>query len=202
MTGPKYIEYDGLKFCRDDKTGYYLNSTIRKRLHRYVWEHEVGTIPKGYSVHHIDGNKSNNALSNLAIMTNTGHQRLHGQEQERKAKSRENIKKAVLYAPAWHHSEAGKAWHSKHMQGFKQPKVAKICDQCGAEFQGTKNSRFCSNKCKSKWRRDQGLDDIEQICEWCGKPYMVSKYAKQKYCSKKCADKAHVGYNDRRTSGA
>jgi hypothetical protein len=202
MDTPKYIEYDGLRFCRDDKTGYYLNSTIRKRLHRYVWEQEVGAVPAGCQIHHIDGNKANNDIANLAILTSAGHQRLHGREIARKEKSRENIKKAQQAAPAWHHSAEGRVWHSKHMQGFKQPRVTKVCTQCGAEFLGTKYSRFCSNKCKSKWRRDQGLDDIEKVCEWCGKPYVVSKYAKQKYCSMECQHKAHVGWSKRRKSGA
>lgn len=202
MNTPKYIEYDGLRFCRDDKTGYYLNSTIRKRLHRYVWEREVGAIPKGYSVHHIDGDKSNNAISNLAIMTNTGHQRLHGQEIARKERSRENMKKATAAAPAWHRSEEGRAWHAEHMRGFKQPRIELTCKQCGTEFQGTKYSRFCSNKCKSKWRRDQGMDDVTRTCELCGKSYQVNKYKKQKYCSMECQHRAHVGWLERRKSGA
>lgn len=34
-------------------------------------------IPKGFCVHHIDGNKTNNELSNLALMTTVAHMRLH-----------------------------------------------------------------------------------------------------------------------------
>ena len=202
MNTPKYIEYNGLRFCRDNKTGYYLNSTIRKRLHRYVWECEVGAIPKGCQIHHIDGDKANNDIANLAILTNAGHQRLHGQEIARKERSRENIKKATAAAPAWHRSEAGKAWHSEHMRGFKHPRTALICEQCGAEFQGTKNSRFCSNKCKSKWRRGQGLDEVTRICAQCGRTFKSNKYKKQKYCSTECQHKARVGWSERRKSGA
>ena len=39
-----------------------------KRLHRTVWEFHNGTIPKGYHVHHKDGNRSNNAIENLTLM--------------------------------------------------------------------------------------------------------------------------------------
>ena len=123
MDSPKYIEYDGVRFCRDDKTGYYLNSTIRKRLHRYVWEKEVGTIPKGFHVHHLNGDKSDNRIENLALMNGTGHLRMHMQEADRKAKARESVKKAILAAPAWHKSEEGRAWHSQHSKG-KKPKRA------------------------------------------------------------------------------
>lgn len=199
MDDPKYIEYDGLKFCRDDKTGYYLNSTIRKRLHRYVWEKEVGTIPKGCHIHHVNGNKADNRIENLAIMTASGHERMHGQEIERKAKVRENVKKAVLAAPAWHHSEAGKAWHSQQAKGRKPPRIEKTCDVCGNLFMGTKIQRFCSNACKAKYRRDSGLDNVERICEQCGKPFMTTRFKEQKYCSRECMNKAHIGWRERKS---
>ncbi len=187
MNAPKYIIYNGIKFCRDDKTGYYLNSKIRKRLHRYVWEQEVGAIPKGCQIHHIDGNKANNDISNLAIMTGSGHQRLHGQEPARKESSRRNIMKAISAAPAWHRSPEGKKWHAEHMIGFKQPKDARICEQCGKEYQGTTRQRFCSNVCKSAWRRAQGIDSEERICEICGKPFTApSKYSSSRFCSVEC----------------
>ena len=68
----KQIEYNGLKFNRDDKTGYYLSTTNvngkRKRLHRYVWECNYGEIPKGYHIHHIDENKGNNSIENLELI--------------------------------------------------------------------------------------------------------------------------------------
>lgn len=202
MNNPKYIEYHGVRFCRDDKTGYYLNSTIRKRLHRYIWEQEVGAIPKGCHIHHIDGDKSHNTLDNLAIITASGHARLHGQEEHRKEVGRQNIKKAIQAAPAWHHSEAGKKWHSEHMQGFKPPTHRMRCEQCGAEFDGIHQSRFCSGKCKSKWRRDHHLDDVEKVCEQCGRVFMHSKYDRVRFCSKECAHKAHQGWFNRREAGA
>lgn len=196
MENPKYITYNGLRFCRDEKTGYYLNSTIHKRLHRYVWETEVGDIPKGCQIHHIDGNKANNSITNLAIMTATGHQRLHGQEIERKAKSRENIKKATAAAPAWHRSTAGYKWHSEHMQGYQPPRYDKTCEYCGATYQGTKAQRFCSNKCKAAHRRKSKVDYVEQICIVCGKPFMTDKYRNALICSVECKGKHRTLQND------
>lgn len=37
----------------------------------------IREIPKGWCVHHIDGNKVNNKLENLALMTTSAHNRLH-----------------------------------------------------------------------------------------------------------------------------
>lgn len=43
------------------------------RIHRLVAEHFIGDIPKGYEVHHIDGNKQNNRVDNLKIVTKQEH---------------------------------------------------------------------------------------------------------------------------------
>ena len=51
----------------------------------HVFEHTVvmcealglTELPKGFVVHHVDGNKSNNDLSNLALMRMEAHTRLH-----------------------------------------------------------------------------------------------------------------------------
>ena len=199
MDSPKYIEYDGLRFCRDEKTGYYLNSTIRKRLHRYVWEKEVGAIPKGYHVHHIDGNKANNAIENLSIMTARGHQRLHGQEIERKEIHRKIVEtKARPAAIAWHKSEAGRKWHSELHKGMKPPRYEKRCEVCGKLFQATKQQLFCSKACKAKNRRQIGADNVERTCEQCGRKFFSTKYKYQKYCSTECSAEAHKGWMERK----
>ena len=198
MSSPKYITYNGLKFCRDEKTGYYLNSTIRKRLHRYVWEQEVGQIPKGCHIHHLNGDKSDNRIENLAILTASGHQRLHGQEIERKEIHRKLIEKARPLAVAWHKSEAGRAWHSKHAKGSTQPRTEKTCPVCGKLFQGTKLQKFCSNACKAKHRRDIGADNVPMVCEVCGKTFMGSRFKTQKTCSVECRSIAHSGWTQRK----
>ena len=48
-------------------------------LHTVVMCEHLGLteLPKGYVVHHIDGNKKNNTIDNLALMTVSGHSKLH-----------------------------------------------------------------------------------------------------------------------------
>ncbi len=37
-------------------------------------------LPKGYEVHHKDGNKLNNSLDNLVVLTKSEHSRIHSLE--------------------------------------------------------------------------------------------------------------------------
>ena len=111
----KEIWFDGLKFTKDDKTGYYLNSTIRKRLHRYVWEKYYGEIPKGHHVHHIDLDKSNNDISNLQLMSEEEHIKLHGKLNRGVCTDnmRQNLDNIRHLTKEWHSSEEGHNWHKE-----------------------------------------------------------------------------------------
>jgi hypothetical protein len=46
-------------------------------VHRWVWEQANGPLPKGWVVHHLDGNTKNNALSNLQSMSKQEHTKIH-----------------------------------------------------------------------------------------------------------------------------
>ena len=53
----------------------------RHLKHRYIWELHNGKIPKGYEVHHIDGNTHNNDISNLTLLSIKEHRSLHAKRQ-------------------------------------------------------------------------------------------------------------------------
>lgn len=187
--------FDGHKFRRDKKTGYYLCSTLYVRLHRYVWEYFNGAIPKGYHVHHIDGDKTNNEISNLAMMSRSEHEQLHGatMTEERRQWCRDNLTRTARpKASEWHGSAVGHEWHkaqyARSLGTIKERSF--VCEMCGKPFMSRqKNSRFCSNPCKSKWRRKAGLDNVERICPICGDTFTVNKYSSAKTCSLSCASK-------------
>lgn len=193
----KFAFIDGLRFCRDEKTGYYLNAKTHKRLHRYVYEKVNGAIPDGYHVHHIDHDKGNNEPNNLALMTGSQHLHLHGVEmtdEQREWRRNNVITKAVPAAKAWQGSAAGRAWHKIHYENMKDAlhaRKTKICIQCGREFEGllANTNVFCSNACKSAWRRKAGVDDEQRVCIVCGKQFMVNRYSKAKCCSRSCGNR-------------
>lgn len=47
-------------------------------MHRVIMENSIGRVLKSYEVvHHKDGNKHNNGIKNLELMTISGHSSLH-----------------------------------------------------------------------------------------------------------------------------
>ena len=60
-----------LKVYDYDKRCYVLE-------HVKIYEEAFGKVRKGYEIHHIDGNKLNNSLDNLTVVTRLEHKRLHG----------------------------------------------------------------------------------------------------------------------------
>ena len=60
---------------------WYKGKRYRKRYcyeHHLVWEKETGCpVPDGCIIHHKDGNKYNNTISNLQLMGNKEHCAMH-----------------------------------------------------------------------------------------------------------------------------
>ena len=209
----KHAIFNGNRFTKDKRTGYYLSTAkmgnSRQRLHVAVWEYHNCPAPHGYHVHHVDGNKDNNDISNLKLITASEHLKLHGREltEEQREQRRINVvKNAVPKASEWHKTEeasrmhremAKKQWENKKPQKY-------VCDYCGKEYEslnnyGEEGNRFCSNACKSAWRRKSGIDNEIRVCEVCGREFSVNKYRKTSICSRHCAMvKRHREANGRR----
>lgn len=191
---------DGFTFWETHQ-GYYLGNVNGKarRLHIYVWEKHHGKIPKGYCVHHIDHDKSNNDISNLTLMSIRDHQQMHAIEPERMEEAKKNILIAVRFAVDWHKSDDGREWHKLHAKEQMTAMLANttkcICQCCGKEYETPEfcvgRSKFCSESCKRRARTKSGRDNINVKCPVCGGEYVTDKYSRKKYCSDGCRLVAH-----------
>lgn len=63
---------------RADKKGYVMEHII-------VFERETGvSVPPNCDIHHLDGNKQNNDISNLCLMSHGGHTKFHKERRKTK----------------------------------------------------------------------------------------------------------------------
>lgn len=137
------------------------------RLHRAVWEyHNNKSVPHGYHVHHIDGDRANNDIENLSLELGIEHIKEHMKEPERVENGKRAIKFAQEKAPEWHRSAEGKAWHSQHAKDTAAKMTDKdySCSYCGQAFKSkytypADKNRFCSNNCKAAFRRRRLRDN-------------------------------------------
>lgn len=190
--------FDGYKFRRDAKTGYYLaakptDGKRRERLHCYVWRYFNGPVPDGFHIHHIDEDKRNNDIENLTCISQFNHLSLHGKE-----RAENNYKEIVMNlaenavpkSKEWHRSKAGRKWHSeqaiKNAQNMEERKFT--CQYCGEIFykKPLGHIKFCSNNCKSANRRRLGIDDEMRKCIICGREFKANKYSAKQCCSAEC----------------
>lgn len=69
--GDIFWKSSGLRAGTDKGNGYRMVCLNRRKLlvHRVIWEMHNGTIPDGMEVDHMDGNRSNNRIENLRIVS-------------------------------------------------------------------------------------------------------------------------------------
>lgn len=115
---------------RDPKTGLFLPTTDSTRYkavqfngqrmseHNRVWclALNIPRIPKGFYVHHVDGNKRNNDINNLALVTHTLHNRIHAHEPWNKGLTTHS-------SPKW--AETIKKIHEKRNKTLAERKLNK-----------------------------------------------------------------------------
>jgi hypothetical protein len=197
MSRSKFIALHGMKFCRDEDTGYYRSGSHQKLAHRHVWENERGPIPEGFHIHHKDRDRGNNHVENLLCLSADDHHQLHIEEDqtfERRAQQAAwFIRHAHPKAREWHQSEAGREWHRQHARKVAAEMETRsyLCDHCGEKFE-TKpfgKNRFCSPACRAAWRRASGLDNVTRNCAQCGEEFTINRYAKAQTCSRACTNR-------------
>ena len=76
-----YIEFNGERYTLR-KCGYFGKTRgNRSYLHRDVWEASNGPIPDEFDIHHIDGDRTNNDLANLELISKAEHASRYGSGQ-------------------------------------------------------------------------------------------------------------------------
>jgi 5-methylcytosine-specific restriction endonuclease McrA len=82
---------------------------------------------------------------------------------------------------------------------WRKPRFQFTCNQCGKVSEGTaakvRNRSYCSNECRDAFRRERigtahpHYKRVEQICQNCGKPFVVIPSRLRRgtvYCSMEC----------------
>lgn len=148
--------------------GYYASGRY-DRLHRAVYVAANGPVPRGFHVHHVDGDKANNDPANLALMSQADHVRHH--------------------ATGRLHGHGQRAMASATMADLWAKQVAAVvaCAMCGCEFESramNKPRQFCGSKCLEAFRIVP-FDPVTASCARCGAAFTATR-STQKFCSRSC----------------
>ena len=176
----KCVEWNGKMWHRYGDGGHYKAWFY---LHREIWESVHGPIPPGYQVHHINGDKEDNRIENLELLSHSEHSARHIDE-----------KIGPYRAKAYRNAYATRI---KNHNDRLENRVL-VCTYCGKEYRsGARNPiGYCSRKCIDA-ARTVTFEGEQRMCQFCGKPYAATKRT-QKYCSKLCSTRA---FEERKKAG-
>lgn len=197
--------FNGKEYHLYNRQRYY--SRGPNYMHQAVWVHHNGPVPEGKQIHHINGDPHDNRIENLTIVSPREHMQHHMAEclanPEYREKMVANLDRIRPKASEWHGSPEGIEWHRQHAEKHDFGNLTygqRECAVCGSEYEAnTTEQTFCSNKCKSAYRRKIGIDNIAANCELCGKEFQKNKYARITTCSRSCG--VRVGKLRRKSRG-
>ena len=134
-----YSSFSGEKLKQRPMKSGHLTVNVRRSkekrhrphlAHRVIWECVKGEIPKGMQIDHINGNPSDNSITNLRCVTQSGNQRAYNKPPKGASKYR-----GV--------SKMGKSWRAyigtarqQHVGCFKTEKDAAVARDKKAEELG------------------------------------------------------------------
>lgn len=104
--------------------------------HRAIWAQAYGDIPPGHHVHHINGDKKDNRLENLELVSAFNHHQHHFKELAARPESKERA------------AENFRKFHAS------KPTKQKDCLRCGKTFLAKEHNQhgftdYCTHKCRS-----------------------------------------------------
>lgn len=155
LTAPPTVEiiddnhqkFDGMLFNKN-KGGHFTNHAS---MHRAVYTYYYGEIPEGYEIHHVNENKADNDISNLAMLTKSEHSKIHNQTAQPV-----NVKCGYcgkLFQVSKIHKKQARfcsySCSAKYKRGHFP--ILKKCQNCNKEFFTTYPlKKFCSAECRDK----------------------------------------------------
>lgn len=110
----------------------------KPRVHRIIYEMYKGKIPKGYIIHHIDGNKLNNNPNNLIAIPREEHPQVHN-----------NIPIVMLSKKGEFIKEYASAKKAAE-EGFNPSHISKCCQRTRKSHKG------CTFMFKSEYYLNRG----------------------------------------------
>lgn len=202
------IIFNGTEYKLMGSGKYYLSqsSTNERRknpkgLHVAIWEYHNGKeVPKGFHVHHKDGNTFNNDISNLECVSSREHAQKHFDKNDPKFQKFQKAGQEA--AKEWHRSEEGRKWHSEHGKNVAASleSIEITCKECGKIFESKRTfTEYCSDKCGERWRGKHRRVEYTSKCVMCGNEFKGTKYKpsapERKTCSKLCSNR--LNYKNR-----
>ena len=161
---PRCCKCAGL-YYRGDKNPTYRGGTITaagyRRLniggrnggnlykHRLIWEAAHGPLPKGWHVHHLNGEKADNRLCNLLAMPNVAHFKLH----------------LLITSGAFSLGQA--AVEARQMMAAKAPTVAEARKVLRAQYRGYpgKQASYERNLLRPGWPGRMSPVERTYVCQ-------------------------------------
>lgn len=137
-----------------------------RRLHRVVWEFHNGPVPAGFHVHHKDGDRANNDISNLELLPASEHLRHHQSTPEAREYQKMHIERIRPAAAEWHGSDKGRDWHSERgkLNGKLPPRFPFVCEECGKQgLAKVRTKRMCGQACWQKHFRRENPDYYKNL---------------------------------------
>lgn len=202
----KEIEFNGIKYVLLGNGKYYLSTSKTnagrmdaKSLHVAVYEFFSGKkVPKGFIVHHEDGNHFNNDFSNLKCISREQHRLIHFKEKSDRGKTpkqKRHLSKIRRLATAWHKSAEGRLWHKQNAIHVAEKRrntfIEHNCIICNVKFLSNDNrTKFCSVRCQGRHRRKTRVE-FSSNCIVCSKRFTalesIPRSKNRKTCSNQCS---------------
>ena len=187
-----FVDFMGRRFYRHTSGYFRFNPTRKQRregqsslqFHRVYWEHFRGPIPEGHEIHHRDGDKGNNVISNLECLPLGEHKRLHGPEAGRRSAK-------------WHSTADGTKFHSNNLKKRWKRDRRELLETSVASLTlgreaakiwhaSDKGAAWHAEHSKRIWEKRK---QFKKACVVCGKSFLTYWPNRGKFCHANCCAK-------------